>query len=182
MTVEETYLKECFVVTPKIIKDERGYFFESFNKAQFEKKTGIDANFVQDNQSQSLKGVLRGLHFQTGEFAQAKLVRVIKGKVLDVCVDLRKQSPTFGKYFSIILDDIKKKQLFIPRGFAHGFLVLEDNTIFSYKCDNYYNKASEKGIIYNDKTLNIDWKLSKNNVILSKKDKTYPTLKAFLNE
>ncbi|WP_034042364.1 dTDP-4-dehydrorhamnose 3,5-epimerase [Wocania ichthyoenteri] len=182
MTVEETILKECFVVTPNVIKDERGYFFESFNKAKFEAQTGILTNFIQDNQSQSSKGVLRGLHFQTGKFSQAKLVRVIKGRVLDVCVDLRKKSLTFGKHFSIILDTIEHKQLFIPKGFAHGFLVLEDHTIFSYKCDNYYNKASEKGIIYNDKELNIDWNFPTEGLILSEKDKVLPTFEAYLNE
>lgn len=182
MTVEETNLKGCFVVTPKIIRDKRGYFFESFTKAQFEAKTGITANFIQDNQSKSSAGVLRGLHFQTEEFSQAKLVRVIKGKVLDVCVDLRKESATFGKHFSIILDNIKHKQLYIPKGFAHGFLVLDDDTIFSYKCDNYYNKTSEKGIIYNDKTLNIDWGFPKENLILSEKDKVLPTFETYSNE
>ncbi len=182
MIVEETYLKGCFVITPKVFEDERGYFFENFNKKIFEKETGVVIDFVQDNQSLSSKGVLRGLHFQSGKFEQAKLVRVIKGSVLDFCVDLRKDSPTFGKHFSIILDVVEKKQLFIPRGFAHGFLVLEDNTIFSYKCDNYYNKASEKGIIYNDETLNIDWKFSKENLILSEKDRALPTFKTFLNE
>lgn len=182
MTVEETYLKGCFVITPNVIKDQRGYFFESFNKTEFETKTGIVTNFVQDNQSQSSKGVLRGLHFQTGAFSQAKLVRVIKGKVLDVCVDLRSESTTFGKHFSILLDDIEHKQLYIPRGFAHGFLVLEDNSIFSYKCDNYYNKASERGIIYNDKDLNIDWNFPKEDLILSTKDKNLPMLNVFLNE
>jgi len=176
MTVEETNLKGCFVITPKVIKDERGCFFESFNKAKFEAQTGIITNFIQDNQSQSSKGVLRGLHFQTDAFSQAKLVRVIKGKVLDVCVDLRKESTTYGKHFSITLDAIEHKQLYIPKHFAHGFLVLEDNTIFSYKCDNYYNKASEKGIIFNDKTLNINWNLSEENLILSEKDKALPTL------
>ncbi|MFD1161320.1 MULTISPECIES: dTDP-4-dehydrorhamnose 3,5-epimerase [Hwangdonia] len=182
MTVEETNLKGCFVIAPNVIEDERGYFFESFNKAQFEAKTGIATNFIQDNQSQSSKGVLRGLHLQTGAFAQAKLVRVIKGKVLDVCVDLRKDSLTFGKHFSIVLDAIEHNQLYIPKGFAHGFLVLEDQTIFSYKCDNYYNKASERGIIYNDKTLNIDWGFPTENLMLSEKDKALPTLEAYLNE
>ncbi|WOD45041.1 dTDP-4-dehydrorhamnose 3,5-epimerase [Hwangdonia lutea] len=182
MTVEETNLKGCFVIAPNVIKDERGYFFESFNKAQFEAKTGIATNFIQDNQSQSSKGVLRGLHLQTGAFAQAKLVRVIKGKVLDVCVDLRKDSITFGKHFSIVLDAVDHKQLYIPKGFAHGFLVLEDQTIFSYKCDNYYNKASERGIIYNDKELNINWSFPTEDLILSEKDKALPTLKVYLNE
>ncbi|MCF7566769.1 dTDP-4-dehydrorhamnose 3,5-epimerase [Sabulilitoribacter arenilitoris] len=182
MTVEETNLKDCFVIIPNVIKDNRGYFFESFNKAQFETKTGIVANFIQDNQSQSSKGVLRGLHFQVGTFSQAKLVRVIQGKVLDVCVDLRKKSPTFGKHFSLILDAVEHKQLYIPKGFAHGFLVLENDTIFSYKCDNYYNKHSERGIIYNDKALDIDWGFPEEDLILSEKDKRLPTLRAYLNE
>jgi len=182
MSVEETNLKGCFVIIPKVIKDDRGYFFESFNKAQFKAKTGLETNFIQDNQSQSQKGVLRGLHYQTGTFAQAKLVRVIKGKVLDVCVDLRKESPTFGKHFSIVLDDVKHKQLYIPKGFAHGFLVLEDETIFSYKCDAYYNKASESGVIYNDKALNIDWGFPEEDLMLSEKDKALPAFNEFLNE
>jgi dTDP-4-dehydrorhamnose 3,5-epimerase len=177
MIVEETYLKGCFVIYPQVFEDERGYFFESFNKRTFEKHTGITTNFVQDNQSKSLKGVLRGLHFQKGEFAQAKLVSVIKGKVLDVCVDIRKQSPTFGKHVSIILDDKDHKQLYIPKGFAHGFAVLENDTIFSYKCDNFYNKEAESGIIYNDKDLNIDWNLSDKERIISEKDLKFPLFK-----
>ena len=174
MIVKETFLKGCFVITPKVFADERGYFFESFNKNKFEQLTGTSVNFIQDNQSKSSRGVLRGLHFQKGEFAQAKLVRVIKGKVLDVCVDIRKKSPTYGKHFSIILDGVENKQLFVPRGFAHGFLVLEDNTIFSYKCDNLYNKESEGGIIYNDDSLSIDWGFPKEELILSEKDIKLP--------
>ena len=183
ITVQETILKDCFVIKPHVISDERGYFYESFNLNAFKKATGIDTDFVQDNQSKSSKGVLRGLHFQIGEYEQAKLVRVVKGSVLDVCVDLRPKSETFGKSFSIILDDKKHEQLFVPRGFAHGFHVLEDDTIFSYKCDNFYNKASERGIIYNDPKLNIDWHISKGmNILLSEKDKILPTLDAFLYE
>lgn len=182
MIVEETYLKGCFIITPKVFQDKRGFFFESFNKHKFEEKTGVYTNFVQDNLSKSSKGVLRGLHFQTGEYAQAKLVGVIKGKVLDVCVDIRKNSSTFGKYFSIVLDDSDKKQLYIPRGFAHGFLVLEDDTIFSYKCDYYYNKQSERGIIYNDKDLDIDWNFPENQFIISEKDNQLPSFKSCLNE
>ncbi|WP_445730742.1 dTDP-4-dehydrorhamnose 3,5-epimerase [Mariniflexile sp.] len=178
MTIEETYLKGCFVITPKVFEDERGCFFESFNKKIFEQKIGVDAVFVQDNQSKSSIGVLRGLHFQTGKFAQSKLVSVPKGKVLDVCVDIRKESKTFGQHFSIILDDIKHQQLYIPRGFAHGFLVLENNTIFTYKCDNFYNKESEGGIIYNDKDLNIDWVLGEKEFIISEKDQKLPNLKS----
>ena len=177
MTVEDIYLKGCFIITLPIFKDERGYFTESFNKYNFEKLTGIHTNFVQDNLSKSSKGVLRGLHFQTGKNAQAKLVQVIKGKVLDVCVDIRDESPTYGQYFSIILDDIKKKQLYVPRGFAHGFLVLEDDTIFSYKCDNYYNKEAERGIIYNDEILSINWNYPEDELIISSKDMQLPAFK-----
>ena len=175
MEIEKTNIEGCFVLKPDVFNDQRGYFFESFNKELFEKNTGISVNFIQDNESKSSRGVLRGLHFQEGEHAQAKLVRVIKGSVLDVCVDIRKTSKTFGQYFSIILDGKKKKQLFIPKGLAHGFLVLEDDTIFSYKCDNYYNKPSEAGIVYNDKALNINWGMPDNELILSEKDKKLPT-------
>ncbi|HMQ43760.1 MAG TPA: dTDP-4-dehydrorhamnose 3,5-epimerase [Mariniflexile sp.] len=177
MVIEETYLKGCFVITPKVFEDERGYFFESFNQKTFEAETGLKVNFVQDNQSKSSKGVLRGLHFQIGEHAQAKLVQVIKGKVLDVCVDIRKESPTFGKQFSLILDEVDRKQLYIPRGFAHGFVVLENDTIFSYKCDNFYNKAFEAGIIFNDEDLKIDWDFSKETLLISEKDLSLPSFK-----
>ncbi len=175
MIVEETQLSGCLVISPRIFEDNRGSFFESFNQKIFNKLIGSTINFVQDNQSRSSKGVLRGFHFQTGEHAQAKLVRVIKGKVFDVCVDIRLNSETYGCYFSIILDDKNNKQLFIPRGFAHGFLVLEDDTVFSYKCDNFYNKSSEAGILYNDKTLNIDWGFPENELLLSEKDKNLPS-------
>ena len=177
MVIEETYLSGCFVITPKDFEDERGYFFESFNQKTFETETGIKINFVQDNQSKSSKGVLRGLHFQKNEHAQAKLVQVIKGKVLDVCVDIRKESPTFGKHFSLILDDIDRKQLYIPRGFAHGFVVLEDDTIFCYKCDNFYNKEAESGIIFNDEDLKIDWGFPKEILLISQKDFLLPSFK-----
>ena len=180
MTCLETPLKGCYVITPKIIEDTRGSFFESYNKERLEKHIGQSINFVQDNQSKSLKGVLRGLHFQTGNYAQAKLVRVLNGKVLDVCVDLRKGSNTYGKHFSIELNETNKKQLFIPRGFAHGFLVLEDDTVFNYKCDNYYNKASERGIAYNDPSLNINWNYPEESLILSEKDKLLPTLEQLI--
>jgi len=177
MVVEETYLKGCYVITPKLFKDERGYFLETFNEKEFSEKTGIQTKFVQDNLSKSSKGVLRGLHFQEGNSAQAKLVQVIEGKVLDVCVDLRMDSPTFGKHFSIFLDGLNKKQLYVPRGFAHGFIVLKNNTIFSYKCDNYYNKASESGVKFNDKTLNIDWGFPEKDIIVSEKDNDLLTFK-----
>ena len=152
MKVTETYLKGCFIIEPNIFGDKRGSFFEVFNKKIFEEKIGLKINFVQDNQSISQRGVLRGLHLQKGEFAQAKLVRVIKGKVLDVAVDARKNSPTYGKHFSIELSEKNNKQLFVPRGFLHGFATLEDNTIFSYKCDNYYEPEAEGGVVYNDET------------------------------
>ncbi len=179
MKVTETHLQGCFMIEPTIFDDGRGSFFESFNKQIFKEKTGVSIEFVQDNQSISQKGTVRGLHFQKGEFAQAKLVRVIKGKVLDVVVDLRKESTTFGQTFSCILSAKNNKQLFIPRGFAHGFSVLENDTIFVYKCDNYYHKPAEGGILYNDKSLNIDWMLSEDEIILSAKDKELPTLKEF---
>ena len=182
MDIENTNLQDCFIITPKIFEDNRGCFFESFNKNKFQKLTGLNVSFVQDNQSKSSKGVLRGLHFQIGEFEQSKLIRVIKGRILDVCVDLRKKSSTFGNYVSVELNEKNNKQLFIPRGFAHGFLVLEDNTIINYKCDNFYNTNSERGIIFNDKDLNIDWGSSIKDVILSAKDKTLPTLLEYLNE
>jgi len=171
-----TEIKDVWVIEPKIFEDERGYFFESFNAEQFNKETGLNVNFVQDNQSKSNKGVLRGLHYQVGEHAQAKLVRVLQGSVQDVAVDLRKNSPTFGKHFSIVLSAENNKQLFVPRGFAHGFLVLEDNTIFAYKCDNFYNKESEGGMIYNDNTINIKWELGQNEYVLSEKDSILPNL------
>lgn len=179
MIIKETNLQGSFILEPEIYKDKRGYFFESFNQSQFQIKTGVNCVFLQDNQSLSQKGSLRGLHCQKGKFAQAKLVRVIKGKVLDVIVDVREKSKTFGNSFSCILSEENNKQLFIPRGFLHGFLVLEDNTIFTYKCDNYYNKESESGVIYNDSFLNIDWGLPENEFILSNKDKSLPTFKEF---
>ena len=175
MEKEQTYLEGCFLITPKVFSDERGNFFESFNKSQFYQLTDLDVDFVQDNQSTSHRGVLRGLHFQTGNYQQAKLVRVIKGSVLDVVVDIRPQSKTFGQHFSTVLSAENCKQLFIPKGFAHGFVVLEDDTIFAYKCDNYYNKASERGIVFNDKTLNIDWQFPESEMIISEKDKILPT-------
>ena len=171
MIIEETYLKGCYVIEPKIFEDERGYFFESFNQQEFEEKIGEKINFVQDNQSFSKRGVIRALHMQKGEYAQAKLVRVIQGKVLDVAVDLRKNSETFGKHFSIELSGKNNKQLFIPRGFLHGFATLEDNTIFAYKCDNYYHKEAELGVRYDDKSLGINWGIDESNVLLSRKDK-----------
>lgn len=174
MEVEETKLLGCFILKPKIFADNRGFFFESFNQNTFNKLTGQSVSFIQDNESFSYKGVLRGLHYQKEKYAQAKLVRVIKGKVLDVAVDIRKESPTFGQHVSIELSEENKKQLFIPRGFAHGFVVLSDNAIFSYKCDNFYNKKSEGGIIFSDKKLQINWVLPNDELIISDKDLVLP--------
>ena len=174
----QTPLKGCVVLTPTVFSDGRGSFFESYKKEAFNEALGQEVNFVQDNESFSSKGVLRGLHFQNGVFAQAKLVRVVQGKVLDVAVDLRPKSSTYGAYFSVELSAENKKQLFVPRGFAHGFVVLSDTAVFSYKCDNYYNKESESGIIYNDPTLNIDWKLPKDQLQLSEKDLQLPKFTA----
>lgn len=177
MIIKETKLKGCFIFEPKVFQDERGYFLESYNKKVFNDLIEQNIDFVQDNESFSSKGVLRGLHYQIGEFAQAKLVRVIKGTVLDIAVDIRKESKTFGKHVAIELSEDNKKQLFIPRGFAHGFIVLSNTAIFSYKTDNFYNKESEGGIIYNDPALNIDWQLPQDEFIVSGKDILLPELK-----
>jgi dTDP-4-dehydrorhamnose 3,5-epimerase len=171
-----TKLEGCYIIEPKIIQDDRGYFMESFNEQTFRQGTGTNVHFVQDNQSFSTKGVLRGLHYQTGEHAQAKLVRVLKGEVLDVAVDIRPGSPTFGQYESVLLSGENQKQFFIPRGFAHGFLVLSESAVFFYKCDNFYNKDSEGGILYNDPALQIDWNFPESGLIISEKDKIQPTL------
>ncbi|MBK9225072.1 MAG: dTDP-4-dehydrorhamnose 3,5-epimerase [Flavobacterium sp.] len=172
-----TKLEGCYIIEPKIINDDRGYFMESFNENTFQKGIGQAIHFVQDNQSFSSKGVLRGLHYQVGEHSQAKLVRVLSGEVLDVAVDIRPNSKTFGEHVSVLLTADNQTQFFVPRGFAHGFLVLSDTATFFYKCDNFYNKESEGGIIYNDKTLNIDWGFSENELIISEKDKVQPALK-----
>ncbi|MCB0443105.1 MAG: dTDP-4-dehydrorhamnose 3,5-epimerase [Flavobacterium sp.] len=172
----ETKLKDCFIIEPKIIQDERGYFMESFNERTFKEGIGQKVVFVQDNQSFSTKGVLRGLHYQTGDYAQAKLVRVLQGVVLDVAVDIRPNSKTFGQYEAVILSGENQKQFFVPRGFAHGFLVLSETATFFYKCDNFYNKESEGGIIYNDETIGIDWNFDAEKLIISEKDTQLPTL------
>ena len=171
-----TKLEGCYIVEPKIILDERGYFMESFNENTFQNGINQKVYFVQDNQSYSSIGVLRGLHYQTGVHAQAKLVRVLQGEVLDVAVDIRPNSPTFGEYEAVILSGENQKQFFVPRGFAHGFLVLSETATFFYKCDNFYNKESEGGIIFNDKTINIDWKFPTEDLIISEKDRVQPTL------
>ncbi|RDY57862.1 dTDP-4-dehydrorhamnose 3,5-epimerase [Flagellimonas nanhaiensis] len=177
MEMQKTEIEGCFIITPKVFEDERGYFFESYNQKKLEELLGVRPNFVQDNESLSTKGVLRGLHYQQGEHAQAKLVRVIEGEVLDVAVDIRPDSKTFGKVVSTILSSDNRKQMFIPRGCAHGFLTLSETARFAYKCDNFYNVASESGIIYNDPTLNIDWMLPEEELIISAKDKELPSFK-----
>jgi len=174
----ESFIKGLFEITPRIFKDERGYFFESYSKKLFE-ENGIKEEFVQDNQSFSAKNVLRGLHFQKPPYAQGKLVRVAAGSVLDVAVDLRKGSPTFGKYDAIVLDSEKGNMFYIPPGFAHGFLTLEEGSIFTYKCTDFYNKASESGIVWNDPELNIDWGVSA--PLVSEKDNQLPSFKEISN-
>lgn len=171
-----TELEGCYIIEPKVFADERGYFMESFNENTLQKETETATHFVQDNQSFSSKGVLRGLHYQVGEHAQAKLIRVLSGEVLDIAVDIRPNSKTYGKHVSIVLSGENQKQLFIPKGFAHGFLVLSKTATFFYKCDNFYNKESEGGIIYNDPTLNIDWGFLEKELLISEKDKVQPTL------
>ncbi len=177
MEVHKTEIEGCFIIEPKIFEDKRGYFFESYNQETFERLTGAKPFFVQDNESMSTKGVLRGLHFQRGEHVQAKLVRVLDGEVLDVAVDIRPESKTFGKVVTTLLSSANKKQMFIPRGCAHGFVTLSDTAKFSYKCDNFYNAASEGGIIYNDPTFTIDWILAEEDLIISEKDKVLPVFK-----
>jgi len=170
-----TSLKGVTVFEPAVYNDERGHFFESYNEKQFN-DAGIDAKFVQDNQSFSKHGVLRGLHYQLAPFAQAKLVRVLHGEIFDAAVDIRKGSPNYGKWTGVILSAANKKQMFIPRGFAHGFLVLSDYAEVFYKCDNLYSPAHNAGIIYNDKTININWPIDQEEIILSEKDAVNPAL------
>ena len=167
MIITKTDIQGLIIIEPQIFKDSRGAFFESWNAKKF-KQLGINEDFVQDNQSVSSKGVLRGLHFQNPPYAQAKLVRVIKGSVLDVAVDLRKNSPTYGMHVSVFLSEQNNKSFFIPKGFAHGFLSLEDNTVFNYKCSDYYNKESEESLLWNDQDLKIDWQID--NPLVSEKD------------
>ena len=172
MRIEQTPLQDCFIIHEKVHGDERGYFIETFNQRDFNAATGLDIVFVQDNQSKSSKGVLRGLHMQRGASAQAKLVRVLAGSVLDVAVDLRKGSPSFGQHFTIELTEDNHKQFFVPAGFAHGFLVLSETATFFYKVDKSYEPGNEVGIMYNDKDLNINWQLPESELIFSEKDKT----------
>jgi dTDP-4-dehydrorhamnose 3,5-epimerase len=168
MNIRKTHIDGLYIVEPKLFKDARGYFFESYNSNIFS-NAGINTDFVQDNQSLSCKGTLRGLHFQSPPYEQAKLIRVISGSIIDVAVDIRKDSQTYGQYFSVLLSNTNNKMLYIPDGFAHGFLSLEDNTIIQYKCSNFYNKESEGCIIWNDQSININWGID--NPIISDKDK-----------
>lgn len=169
MKVSKSHIPGLLIVEPSVFEDERGYFMESYNRNRFLKETGFEKEFVQDNESLSNKGVLRGLHFQIPPYAQDKLVRVIKGSVIDVAVDIRKGSPTYGKFEKVLLSEENKKQFLVPQGFAHGFLVLEDNTIFSYKCSRFYHRESEKTIRWNDPKIGIDWGIDR--PILSEKDR-----------
>ena len=173
MNIEQTFIKDLVVLSPSVFEDERGYFFEAYNKNKFA-DLGIYVDFVQDNQSFSKKGTLRGLHYQNPPFAQTKLVRVLQGEIMDVAVDLRKDSPTYGKHFALILSAENKKQLFVPQGFAHGFSVLSETAVVLYKCDQYYNKASEGGIRYDDATLDIDWGMDLKHALISEKDAILP--------
>ncbi|MDC0005091.1 dTDP-4-dehydrorhamnose 3,5-epimerase [Gammaproteobacteria bacterium] len=169
-------IADIFVIEPEIYGDDRGYFMEAFRQDKFEDALGYRVNFVQDNESKSLKGVLRGLHFQLIPYAQSKLVRVIEGAVLDVAVDIRRGSPSFGEHVAVELSDLNRKQMFIPRGFAHGFVVLSDTATFAYKVDNYYSPKYDRGLSFDDVDINIDWRLPKNKLILSEKDANQPGL------
>ncbi len=176
MNIIETPLQDCFIIENKIFTDQRGFFYEFYQQKKFNDLVNHSYHFVQDNISFSAKGTLRGLHFQQGEFAQSKLVSVLQGEVWDVAVDLRKNSPSFKKWFGVLLNDHNKKQFLIPKGFAHGFIVLSEHALFFYKCDQFYHPSADSGIIYNDSDLNIDWKLPSNEFIISAKDALLPTL------
>ncbi|MEC7756008.1 MAG: dTDP-4-dehydrorhamnose 3,5-epimerase [Bacteroidota bacterium] len=177
MNIKETPLKDAYIIEPRVFEDERGYFFESYNENNLKNTPLEEYNWVQENESQSVKGVLRGLHFQKGPYSQAKWVRVIEGEVFDVAVDLRRSSPTFGQSFGLVLSGLDKNQFLIPRGFAHGFLVLSEKATFSYKCDNFYSPEHDSGIIYNDDSLNINWPEINSEIILSNKDAQLSTFK-----
>jgi len=178
MTINRAFLKDVLIIQPKIFGDNRGFFTETYREDKLEQYLGHKVNFCQDNLSKSVYGVLRGLHYQLPPYAQTKLVSVIQGKVLDVAVDIREGSPTFGQYVAEVLSAENKKQMFIPRGFAHGFVVLSEEAAFSYKVDNYYNKSSERGITHKDKSIDIDWVLKDTDLVLSEKDKLQPDLNA----
>ncbi len=181
MEIQKTPIEGLLVIHPRIFNDDRGYFFESFHAERY-RQAGVTAGFIQDNESRSSRGVIRGLHYQLAPYAQSKLVRVIEGRVFDVAVDLRRQSPTFGKWFGVELSAENKAQFYIPRGFAHGFSVLSETAVFSYKCDNYYCPDAERGILFNDSDLNIDWRIPEQEAVVSDKDfKNSPFLQAEYN-
>lgn len=182
MKLTETYIPGLLVIEPDVFRDSRGCFFESFSERKFEELTGLKVDFVQDNESHSAYGTVRGLHLQTGEHAQAKLVRVVSGRVLDVAVDLREGSPTFGRHFSIELSGENHLQMFIPKGFAHGFSVLSETAVFQYKCDAYYAPQSEDALIWNDPDLAIDWKIPAEDALVSDKDRRNKTFKQYLDK
>ncbi|MBF4470279.1 dTDP-4-dehydrorhamnose 3,5-epimerase [Flavobacterium sp. HJJ] len=177
MNIEKTAIQDLVIINPTVFPDDRGYFFEAYNKAKFN-ENGITYNFIQDNQSFSKRGVIRGLHLQIKPFAQAKLVRVLEGEILDVAVDLRKNSPTYGQHVSVVLSAANKKQLMVPHGFAHGFSVLSETASVLYKVDQVYNRDSERGIRYDDPTLAIDWQLNREEIIVSEKDVILPSFDA----
>ena len=179
MNIIKTGIEGPIIIEPRIFGDNRGYFFESFNSREFAEKTGLNINFVQDNESKSRYGVLRGLHFQLPPYTQSKLVRVVKGRVLDVAVDIRKGSPTYGKYVSCEMTEENHRQFFVPKGFAHGFCVLSEEAVFQYKCDEFYHPEAEGAIAWNDPEIAIQWPISSNEVILSEKDMHHPCLKDF---
>ncbi len=179
MNIIKTDIEGVLIVEPRVFGDARGYFFESFSARDFKAATGIDVHFVQDNESRSCRGVVRGLHFQLPPFAQAKLVRVVEGSVLDVAVDIRKGSPTYGRHVAVELSAENKRQFFLPKGFAHGFAVLSDTAIFQYKCDEYYHPEAEGAIAWNDPALAIDWRINPDQVILSEKDRHHPLFADF---
>lgn len=179
MNIVKTDIEGVLIIEPRVFGDARGYFFESFNARDFAAQTGVDVHFVQDNESRSSKGVVRGLHFQLPPYAQSKLVRVVEGRVLDVAVDIRRQSPTYGQHVSVELTADNHRQLFLPKGMAHGFAVLSDTAVFQYKCDEYYHPEAEGAIAWDDPTLAIDWQLSDTEVLLSEKDKHHPLFANF---
>lgn len=178
MVIRETPLKGCYLVEAQIVEDNRGFFYEKFNRKIFEEQTGMSGDFVQDNVSQSNYGVVRGIHLQKGIYAQAKLVSCLRGRVFDVAVDLRPESPTFGKWYGVELNEENKLQLYVPRGFGHGFSVLSEQAVFFYKCDNYYNKEFEGSVVWNDSDLSIDWQIPVDKVVVSEKDKEQPAFSA----
>lgn len=179
MDIIKTEIEGVLIIEPKIFGDDRGYFFESFNARKFADKTGMEINFVQDNESKSRYGVLRGLHFQLPPYTQSKLVRVVKGKVVDVAVDLRKGSPTYGKYAMCELSEDNHRQFFVPQGMAHGFVVLSEEAVFQYKCDDFYHPEAEGGIMWNDPSINVQWPIFAADISLSERDKCHPLLKDF---